>query len=1358
MKKLFSFIATLSLLANSLFAPLSVLAQEASPSPTPAPITLDSPSPTPTPTPEIPALETTPTPISTPTLKTSEASATPVPASEWTFENVELNKEYENSGVKLTFTKLPENSGNIKIEEITLTPEQIKQTGSLSDKAYDITSDMADGSFAYNLTLPVPESAKDKSVDVKFAEDISEINSAQTVDNTITNTDTSISVSALDHFTIFVVTVQTPDYAAPGTSGVYSAYYGPSSDAAAAVSPGETTIYNGREAGIIKAGLTASSDGHYWDEGLFGFIPTVTIDDFAAGTVTYDVQNQTGVNPVWMTIEIDTGVIINRSDNTTYQFVPASYGTANGYHTVDAAAGLWQKWNDDNGNVTNNPLISLSQVATDNKGKNIVRAYLRLGMGDSYYNSGTGTIAWVDKATFGGETYDFKIQPACNDSSFDLFNLGSVNGQGGWSATGVTYDQAIVDNVYGYSNFGCKSLRVSNAVTSGSFDWIFSNSLINEAGETSAFNSGFSGGTRQNHFETQFDIASTIPNAQQSGLQISVSPDRGDGARMSYLRFNDMADGIHVFFDDYSAHNFRETDIATLDRSVPHTIKIVIDFIDGANNDVVKVYIDDNLKITGTSWEGYFIDNEVSIAPPTVDSLLIQARNNQGGSVPANLGNGFLFDNISLSSSTILSDTTPPSIPMLTYPINGINIKNNAPLMQWDNSIDTESGVAGYDYQIYYNCSNHSNIPSSCPSIFNHPTTGSEYQAGTTSDGTYYWRVRAKDNAGNISGWSELEKVIIDTQAPGSPTLISPANNTLVNGNPTQTWTSVSDAHHYIYASYSDEDGNHQIYSTPINDTSRIVGGNQTLTFYWRVRAVDAAGNESGWSEMRKLIVDNTAPTTPTIFGFLNPNLSCGAITNIRYITVDWSDSDDASGIVGYDYSIDYPLSPGPGRGTWNTIFSISQNWGSLNEGVHYIKVRAKDSVGNVSDWSNICSITYDKTAPVVQITNPPEGIVSGTVDIRGTVTDANPHHYWLAIYSGSTAIIGNTVNRSTSFTNELLKTWNTTLLPDGEYVIKLEARDAANNKDEGSVDWHVVTVDNTAPTGSWVYPINNATVSGAVTLNFTPHDNLSGVAGNVVYKYKAVGETSFRTDSNIVGNSWNTTGLTLGDYILRAIVTDNAGNVAGDGGEFDITVGVAALVSDQNAVGTSTGSITVTWTTDRPTTSRVVFDTVSHSTLGTDANYGYASSTVEDTNKVTDHSVTINGLSPGTPYYYRVISHGSPTAVGGEGYAITLTEAGPPMASGGTTGGILGTSTGGLLASTFPQLATVTGSGEGTENTQETTPGAESNPAGEPEVLGTETSAGNNTWKIISIIVAVVLAAGYGFYRLNKKAKSDTQ
>lgn len=45
---------------------------------------------------------------------------------------------------------------------------------------------------------------------------------------------------------------------------------------------------------------------------------------------------------MWMTIEIDTGVVGDRGDNTVYQFVPTMNPA--GWHTVDAAAGRWRKW------------------------------------------------------------------------------------------------------------------------------------------------------------------------------------------------------------------------------------------------------------------------------------------------------------------------------------------------------------------------------------------------------------------------------------------------------------------------------------------------------------------------------------------------------------------------------------------------------------------------------------------------------------------------------------------------------------------------------------------------------------------------------------------------------------------------------------------------------------------------------------------------------------------------------------------------------------------------------------------------------------------------------------------------------
>ena len=56
------------------------------------------------------------------------------------------------------------------------------------------------------------------------------------------------------------------------------------------------------------------------------------------------------------------------------------------------------------------------------------------------------------------------------------YTAGSINGQDGWSSTGP-YDHEV-DTSYGIATFGAQSLRLSNAVTSGSFgDQTFSRSL-----------------------------------------------------------------------------------------------------------------------------------------------------------------------------------------------------------------------------------------------------------------------------------------------------------------------------------------------------------------------------------------------------------------------------------------------------------------------------------------------------------------------------------------------------------------------------------------------------------------------------------------------------------------------------------------------------------------------------------------------------------------------------------------------------------------------------------------------------------------------------------------------------------------
>ncbi len=242
-------------------------------------------------------------------------------------------------------------------------------------------------------------------------------------------------------------------------------------------------------------------------------------------------------------------------------------------------------------------------------------------------------------------------------SDFELFTTGSVNGQGGWtsghgSSFCPVYDEGVVANTYGYPTFGAKSLRISNAIACGSYnDQTFSPSLTDEAGETSASTGVYSGGTRRPYFEAQWDFASTVPGSEQPGLSVVASADRGDPSRMTWLQMQDTPSGLQLNFEDYqeSIQNFVLTPIATgLDRTVPHTVKVTIQFVDGPTNDVVDVYLDGSLIHTGTTWEDYYRDWAGGLSAP-VDSMMFRVS----AAAPANSGNGFLLDNFSSFSGPV---------------------------------------------------------------------------------------------------------------------------------------------------------------------------------------------------------------------------------------------------------------------------------------------------------------------------------------------------------------------------------------------------------------------------------------------------------------------------------------------------------------------------------------------------------------------------------------------------------------------------------------------------------------------------------------------------------------------------------
>jgi hypothetical protein len=255
--------------------------------------------------------------------------------------------------------------------------------------------------------------------------------------------------------------------------------------------------------------------------------------------------------------------------------------------------------------------------------------------------------------------------------------LGSIDGQDGWGGQnppGIAINPNIDQEVSFISpRGGSQDFRISSVFASGSFgDQTFSPSLTNRAGEPGSIDGGFAGGTLQPRFISTIYFRSATGAAQDS--HVVISPDRGDGARMSWIQVSDkVADpGLTVSFFEYrvpagsqvcddvpdgEGKCFVFTELATgLTRTSYHQIDLEMEFYDGEATDVVRVSVDGGTPYRGTSWEDFFTNNQdppFTGEPPPVDSLLFRVA----GAAEGNAGEGFLFDDVSYSSTACLAAT-----------------------------------------------------------------------------------------------------------------------------------------------------------------------------------------------------------------------------------------------------------------------------------------------------------------------------------------------------------------------------------------------------------------------------------------------------------------------------------------------------------------------------------------------------------------------------------------------------------------------------------------------------------------------------------------------------------------------------
>ncbi len=300
---------------------------------------------------------------------------------------------------------------------------------------------------------------------------------------------------------------------------------------------------------------------------------------------------------------------------------------------------------------------------------------------------------------------------------------------------------------------------------------------------------------------------------------------------------------------------------------------------------------------------------------------------------------------------TFRVDTIGPAQPSLVWPVEGENLNDSTPNLDWDAPAENSLPLV-YRVQVARDQFFNDIV---AEALWNISDDNWEVSPAL-ADNVYYWRVAARDNAndtGNSGLFSSERTFRIDTSSPSTPTLLTPENGSWIGTAPTFIWTTVNDSSLPV------------VYNLEIaydNDFSQIVenilttAGNSSAslgvgTYWWRVKSIDNAGNHSAWAENIWFRVENTPPAKVSLYSPENTwdteNLT------LELVWVDSTDSD--SGVENYWIQIDNDEDFSSLLHE-NSAVPVAENtyvYTFPDLGRYYWRVRAVDNAGNIGEWSD---------------------------------------------------------------------------------------------------------------------------------------------------------------------------------------------------------------------------------------------------------------------------------------------------------------------------------------------------------------------------------------------------------------------
>ncbi|MEW5866412.1 MAG: Ig-like domain-containing protein [Bacillota bacterium] len=458
------------------------------------------------------------------------------------------------------------------------------------------------------------------------------------------------------------------------------------------------------------------------------------------------------------------------------------------------------------------------------------------------------------------------------------------------------------------------------------------------------------------------------------------------------------------------------------------------------------------------------------------------------------------------------------------------------------------------------------------------------------ADGAYIARVKAEDKAGNVGPEATID-FTVDTAAPSAPTLDAEPTYTKGTSN-TITWPAVTDpvtSTCEYYAEYSDDN----FASPPLGNSGWIGATSWTVsgltsgtTYYYRAKARDLAGNESGWSTVQSSTQDDAAP----VFNTLTYTPAVGSWSNVPSLTVSVEVTDALAGINTSAFVFTVDGNP-PDAGTQayhGGTGVLSGTFSGLTTGTHTVYVKAFDNADAGGNWAETTwTFGVDLEGPVISSTQPHGWITNSSPTVSadynagpsGLDTSVNTVRLRRSDYTGPGTPAGADHDGSWTATGgpEYLSgtlSYAPGALTDGKWNVGLDAKDRAGNTLSAGWFFNIDTTPPGAPgLASTTTPTNNTTPDWTWTASTGDPNAPDGTAGSGLDHYEVkIGTTAGGDDILAATNVGNVTTWTTD---LDPSTPGNQG-FADDGTYFISVRAVDALGNASNWVGDATTKVVV--------------------------------------------------------------------------------------------------------------------------------------------------------------------------------------